>query len=235
MKENFFSLGKASMYVLFCVLCTFFGCTDSEIETIDNTTEETQRSCTRSVNRTFEDDILTVGDRQYEVVDNIGVIVTIGCVFATTTSHLTIKIAYPSVDSKGRLIYKEYDKFYDYSFVGTNIYDWSGATPIVEDQLDIEDKVCVPIDGKDAYLYMDITANDGPYVWRGKSECIWIRYYFTHINYSFRYLKLENSADDPQHYKARLAVPFVDAGYIYLGDARISSSYGNWGPTHLGY
>lgn len=32
-------------------------------------------------------------------------------------------------------------------------------------QLDIDDKICVPVDGSDTYLYLDITANDGPSTW----------------------------------------------------------------------
>lgn len=239
MKEIFFSLSKASKYVLFCVLLMFFGCAGSEIDTIISETEGVQLSSTRSVNRTFENDIITVGDEQYEIVDNIGVIVTIGCVYATTASRMTIKVTYPTINSKGYLIYKEYNKFYDYNFVGTNIYEWcEPIVSIVEDQLDIEDKVCIPVDDSDSYLYMDITTNDGPYTWSGKSEHVWMRYYFTHKDYTFRYLKLENSEEDPQHYKARLAIPFNNAdayNYIYLGDVRLSDSYGNWGPKHLGY
>ena len=100
----------------------------------------------------------------------------------------------------------------------------------MEDQLYIDDKIYVPIDGSDTYLYLNIAANC-PYSWSGNKERIWIRYYF-------RYLMLENSEDDPQHYKACLAVPFNSSdiyGHISIGDVRISDSYGNWGPMYLDY
>ena len=237
MKFTFLGFKKNLCYAISIACFAFFGCSggvlQNEIEVNDAIMA---KSSTRGI---ASGDIITVGDKQYEIIENVGVIVTIGCVVATTASHMTIKISYPTISPTGGLMYKEYDKFYDYAFVGTNIYDWSNSiSPIVEDQLDIEDKVCASVNDSDTYLYLDITTNDGPYVWGGKSECIWIRYYLTHEDYTYRYLKLENSAEDPQHYKARLAIPFnndIAAGYIYFGDARISDSYGVWGPKHLGY
>lgn len=233
-KLNFLGLRQMCCYALSLVCFTFLGCSNELLlNEVNNAT--TGRVSTR----TDVSDTIIVGGKQYEVLDYFSFITTIGCVNATFTSHLDIRISYPTVNPQGLMIYKESQDYYNYDFIGTNIYAWCNPiVSIVEDQLDIDDKICVPVDGSDTYLYLDITANGGPYTWGGEKEHIWIRYYFTHKDYKFKYLMLENNKDDPQHYKARLAVPFNSddiCGYIYLGDVRISDSNGNWGPMYLDY
>lgn len=233
---NFFELKQVCCYALSLVCFTLFGCSDGllldEVE-LDNA------AVGKVTTRSEEPEIVTVRGRQYEVLDYLGFNTTIGCIYANTTSHLDIKVSYLALISDGNIDYKKSKKYYSYNFSQTKIYDWCNPiVSIVEDQLDIYDKICVPSDGSDINLYLDITANNGPYTWGGKEEHIWIRYYFTHKDYTYRYLKLVNSKDDPQHYKATLAVPFnIDdiSSYLYLGDVRISDSYGNWGPRNLNY
>ena len=231
---NYLRLKQVCCYALSLAYFTFFGCSNELFQNeVDNVTTE------RANTRTEMSDTITVEGKQYEVFDYFSFITTVGCVCATTTTHLDIRISYPTVNSEGLMVYKESEDYYNYNFSGTNIYEWCNPiVSIVEDQLDIDDKICVPVDGSDTYLYLDITANDGPSTWGGEKEHIWIRYYFTHKDYNYRYLMLENSKNDPQHYQARLAVPinYDDlSGYIYLGDVRISSSYGHWGPRYLDY
>jgi len=233
-KLNFLGLRQMCCYALSLVCFTFLGCSNELLlNEVNNAT--TGRVSTR----TDVSDTIIVGGKQYEVLDYFSFITTIGCVNATFTSHLDIRISYPTVNPQGLMIYKESQDYYNYDFIGTNIYAWCNPiVSIVEDQLDIDDKICVPVDGSDTYLYLDITANGGPSTWGGEKEHIWIRYYFTYKDYKFKYLMLENNKDDPQHYKARLAVPFNSddiCGYIYLGDVRISDSNGNWGPMYLDY
>lgn len=233
---NLFGLKQVCCYALSLVCFTLSGCSDGLIR---NEVELDNASVDKVTTRTEVPEVITIGGRQYDVLDYFGFITTIGCIHATATSHLDIKINYPTVSSLGSITYKECEQYYNYHFSQTKIYDWCNPIEsIVEDQLDIFDNICVPSDGSDIELYLDITANDGPYTWGGKEECIWIRYYLTHKDYTYKYLKLVNSKTDPQHYKARLAVPFnIDdvSGYIYLGDVRISDSYGNWGPKYLSY
>ena len=229
---NFLGVKQVCCHVLSLACFIFWGCSNELLQNEVDTTME------RADTRTEVLDIVTIGGVQYEVYDYLSFENTVGCVYATTTSHLEIKISYPTVNLRGLLVNKEWKDYYDYNFTGTNIYDWCvPIESIVEDQLYIDDKIYVPIDGSDTYLYLNIAANC-PYSWSGNKERIWIRYYFTHKDYNYRYLMLENSEDDPQHYKACLAVPFNSSdiyGHISIGDVRISDSYGNWGPMYLDY
>lgn len=235
--KELISLGLKKACCCAFILCfTFGGCSEGILQ---NELKQDDVTSKKMNTRSSVLDAITVNGEEYEILDGIGFITTIGCVVANTTSHLSIKISYPTLSSRGSLIHKVYKDFYDYNFSQTNIYDWSNPIEsIVEDQLNIEDKVCVPVDGSDINLTLDITANDGPNVWGGEKESIWIRYYLTHKDYTFRYLKLENSEDDPQHYKASLDIPFNSdnaSSYIYLGDVRIAGSNGYWGPKYLSY
>ena len=163
-KLNFWGLKQICCYTLSLVCFAFWGCSN-ELLLI-----EEDNSTTGGVNtRTEVSDTITVGGKQYEVLDYFSFITTIGCVYATTTSHLDIRISYPTVNSQGLMVYKESQDYYNYNFSGTNIYEWCNPiVSIVEDQLDIDDKICVPVDGSDTCLYLDITANDGPYTWGGE-------------------------------------------------------------------
>lgn len=239
MRNSFFNLcglKQVCCYALSLICFTLSGCSDGLIR---NEVELDNASVDKATTRTEVPEVIVADGKQYDVSYSFGFNTTIGCVNATFTTHLEIRLSYPSINSRGSMVYKEWKEYYDYEFFGTKIFAWCNPIEsIVEDQIDIMDYVCTPSDDSDTNLYLDLTANGGPNVWSGKDECIWIRYYLTHKDYTYKYLKLVNSKADPQHYKARLAVPFnIDdvSGYIYLGDVRISDSYGNWGPKYLSY
>ena len=125
----------------------FWGCSNELLQNEVDTTIE------RVNTRTEVLDIVTIGGVQYEVYDYLSFETTVGCVYATTTSHLEIKISYPTVNLRGLVVNKEWKDYYDYNFTGTNIYDWCvPIESIVEDQLYIDDKIYVPIDGSDTYI-----------------------------------------------------------------------------------
>ena len=81
--------------------CDF--CLDELLQNEVDTTIE------RADTRTEVLDIITIGGVQYEVYDYLSFETTVGCVYATTTSHLEIKISYPTVNLRGLLVNKEWN------------------------------------------------------------------------------------------------------------------------------
>lgn len=215
---------------LMCVL--FWGCSGSTLINEPNVMEDAKNLHTRTAS--LGEDTIWINNIPYvELEGGLNIMFTVRCVAGAATTNLRVNFSYPTINQKGNLVYKEAKEYYNFNFYGTNIFDWCNPiVSIVEEPLYIMEKVYVPLDNSDIDLYLDITASGAP-AWTGKNDCIWMRYY-THKDYAYKYLKMENSEAEPNYYKGRLAIPFNydDANwYLEIGDARITTSYGDWGPT----
>lgn len=223
---------KKCIYVLSLVCMLLWGCSENTLINEPHIVENAKNLQTRTAS--LGEDTVWVNNTPYVLLEGgLSISFTVRCIFGAAASNLRVTFSYPTINQKGNLVYKEAEEYYNFGFLGTNIFDWCNPiVSIVEEPLYIMEKVYVPLDNSDIDLYLDMTASGAP-AWTGENECIWMRYY-THKDYTYKYFKMENSKADPNNYKGRLAVPFNydDANwYIEIGDARITNSYGNWGPT----
>lgn len=232
-----FDLKRKCSYALSLICVLFWGCSESVLIDELNVMEDVENIQTRTTlsdSDIYSVDTVLIDNVPYVSIEGgLNVQFTVRCVVRAATTNLCVKLSYPTINQRGYLRYKEAEEYYNFGFYGTNIFDWcKPIVSIVEEPLYIAEKVYVPLDNSDIDLYLDMTASGAP-AWTGKSACIWMRYY-THKDYTYKYFKMENSEADPNYYKGRLAVPFNydDANwYIEIGDARITDSYGTWGPT----
>lgn len=146
--------------------------------------------------------------------------------------------AYPTLNEEGQYTRRYYkDGKYRIQFGGTGIY-W-GEDQIVEEQLPVypANKIRVPAnEEKFDYLSFKIILNGGPNRWEGRAQCIYMRYMLCYLDYTYRYVPLYNSEDDPQHYSCTIQLPIYAyniTGYISIDDCRFSENNRDYGPAYF--
>ena len=174
----------------------------------------------------------------YELVDGTDLLLSIAMVKFNCSELLGVVSAYPTLNEEGQYTRRYYkDGKYRIQFGGTGIY-W-GEDQIVEEQLPVypANKIRVPAnEEKFDYLSFKIILNGGPDRWEGKAQCIYMRYMLCYLDYTYRYVTLYNSEDDPQHYSCTIQLPIYTyniTGYISIDDCRFSEDNRDYGPAYF--